>query len=99
MYALAVAATADGVLVGVSSGHAGRDGAVYRFDGTAFTRSEGLPERMNGAVGPRRLAALDDFAAVALPGGDLHRSDDRGRSWTRLAEQVPRVSDVTLRPG
>ena len=44
-----MAATADGVVVGVSSGHAGRDGAVYRFDGTAFTRSEGLPERMNGA--------------------------------------------------
>ena len=50
-YLLAVAATGDGVVVGASSGHAGRDGAVYRFDGQRFTRAVGLPVDFAGAVG------------------------------------------------
>ena len=45
-YLLAVAVVNDAVLVGASSGHAGRDGAVYRFDGSGFARASGLPDQL-----------------------------------------------------
>ena len=59
-YLLTVATVGDGVLVGASSGHAGRDGAIYRFDGRRFERCRGLPGDLHGAVGPRQLAADGD---------------------------------------
>jgi hypothetical protein len=95
-YLLTVAVTADGVLVGASSGHAGRDGAIYRFDGDRFTRSHGIPERLDGAVGPRQMAAKGDHAIVALPNGDVYASDDGGAEWTPLVTGSPAVSEVTL---
>jgi hypothetical protein len=95
-YLLALAIVDDAVLVGASSGHAGRDGAVYRFDGSEFTRASGLPDRLGGAVGPRQLAGAGDEAVVALPDGDVFASSDGGRSWTRLMEGVRGVSEVTL---
>jgi hypothetical protein len=95
-YLLAVAVTSTGVLVGASSGHAGRDGAIYRFDGGRFTRSGGLPDRLNGAVGPRQLAAKGNDAVVALPNGDVYASQDGGADWTPLATGGSAVSEVTL---
>ncbi len=93
-YLLAVAATGDGVVVGASSGHAGRDGAVYRFDGQRFTRAVGLPDDFAGAVGPHQLAAAGDQAAVALPNGDVYTSDDRGGEWARAATGLPGISEI-----
>jgi hypothetical protein len=95
-YALAVAALPQGALVAVSSGHAARDGGVYRFDGTRITRCEGLPNELGGAVGPRQMAASGARAAAALPNGDVYLSDDGGREWTRLANGVRSVSEVTF---
>lgn len=98
-YLLAVAASADGVLVGASSGHAAGDGALYRLDGERFERcGDGLPGELGGAVNPRHLAAAGDDAAVALPGGDVYASGDGGRSWAQVAEALPPVSEVCLRP-
>jgi hypothetical protein len=97
-YLLTVATTAEGVLVGASSGHAGRDGAVYRFDGHRFTRAVGLPDDLAGAVGPRRLAATGEQAAVALPNGDVYTSDDGGAEWTRAAKDLPGVSELVYSP-
>ena len=96
-YALAVAAVGDGALVAVSSGHAGRDGAVYRFDRRGMHRTKGLPAEMHGAVGPKQLAAAGDRAVVALPNGDVYVSDNGGYEWTRVAEGLDRVSEVALR--
>ena len=93
-YLLAVAASADCVLVGASSGHAGRDGAVYRFDGQRFSRGAGLPDDFAGAVGPRQLAAVGDQAAVALPSGDVYTSDDGGGEWARAATGVSGISEI-----
>jgi hypothetical protein len=93
-YLLTVAVTTDGVLVGASSGHAGRDGAIYGFDGERFARSRGLPDRFNGAVGPRQLAATGNDAVVALPDGDVYASNDSGGEWTRVATGLPVVSEV-----
>lgn len=95
-YLLAVAAVADGVLVGASSGHAGRDGALYRFDGAGFTRCRGLPDDLHGAVSPRHVAAAGDDAVVALPSGDAYASDDGGYEWDQLATGLPDVAEVAL---
>ena len=95
-YLLAVAVVNDAVLVGASSGHAGRDGAVYRFDGSGFARGSGLPDQLEGAVGPRQLAGAGDHAVVALPDGDVFTSSDAGRSWTPVMNDVRAVSEVVL---
>jgi hypothetical protein len=95
-YLLAVAAVTDGVLVGASSGHSARDGAVYRFGRDGFVRCRGLPDDLDGAVGPRHLAADGDHAVVAVPNGDVYASDDGGYGWTRLATGFFAVSEVTV---
>lgn len=97
-YLLTVAVAGADVLVGASSGPHADDGALYRFDGDAFERcGAGLPADLGGAVGPRRLAAAGDVAAVALPSGDVHASVDGGRSWAQVAERLPNVSEVVVR--
>ena len=95
-YALAVAPVPNGALVAVSSGHAAKDGGVYRFDGDRNTRCRGLPTELNGAVGPRQIAASDDQAVIALPNGDVYVSEDGGREWARLTGGVRSVSEVTF---
>ncbi|CAN5574460.1 hypothetical protein BH24ACT5_BH24ACT5_10130 [soil metagenome] len=95
-YLLAVAVTTDAVLVSSASGHSGRDGALYRFDGDHFARCrDGLPDKLGGAVGPRQLVAVGDDVAVALPGGHIHTSADGGRTWVRLAD-CPTVTDIAV---
>lgn len=83
-YCLAVALTGAGVLVGASSGHAARDGAVYLFADGRFRRATGLPDRLDGAVGPRRIVARGDDAALVAPGGSVYVSTDAGRHWSAL---------------
>jgi hypothetical protein len=96
-YLLTVAATSDAVVVGASSGHAARDGALYRFDGDRFVRcGTGLPERLGGPVGPRQLAASGDDVVVALPGGHVLASADGGRNWTPAASGLGHVTEVAL---
>lgn len=97
-YLLTVASTSAGVLVGASSGHAGRDGAVYLFDGGRFHRPDGLPPQLGGAVGPRHLAGAGEAAAVLLPDGSRHVSDDGGRSWRPADELRPSPAEVLVSP-
>jgi hypothetical protein len=97
VYALAVAPVTGGALVAVASGHAGRDGAVYRFDAHGMRRGDGLPTHPDGAVGPRQLAADGDLAVVAMPGGELYESSDGGMHWNRSRTGLADVSEVLLR--
>jgi hypothetical protein len=83
-YSLVLAVTSAGLLAGASSGHAGRDGAVYLYDGRRFAPVEGLADRLGGAVGPRQIASDGDHAALIAPGGDVAVSDDGGRHWQRV---------------
>ena len=92
-YLLAAAVTSGGVLVGASSGPGSGDGAVYIFDGHRFNPVEGLPGRMDGAVGPRQIVADGDHAALADPDGSVHVSGNGGQTWQQalgsLASPVP----------
>ena len=81
-YSLVLAITSAGVLAGASSGHAGRDGAVYLFDGSRFEPVEGLPDRLDGAVGPRQIAGEGSHAALIAP--RWRRLHER-RRWSALA--------------
>jgi hypothetical protein len=96
-YSLALAITSAGVLAGASSGHAGRDGAVYLFDGTRFETVDGLPERLDGAVGPRQIVGNGDHAALVAPGGAVSVSDDGGRHWSRVP-QLAGATSIALAP-
>ena len=51
---------------------------------------------MDGAVGPRQLAATGQHAVAALPNGDLYASHDAGREWSLLASGLEDVSEVAL---
>jgi len=95
-YLLAVAPVDGGALVAASSGHAARDGALYRFDGDRFHRCHGLPDDLGGAIGPRQISAVGDHAVVALPNGSVYASHDGGHEWTCLAAGLARISDVAL---
>jgi hypothetical protein len=83
-YSLALAITSAGVLAGASSGHAARDGAIYLFDGARYTRVEGLPDSLSGAVGPRQIVGSGNHAALIAPGGTVYVSDDGGQHWNRV---------------
>ena len=88
--------THDGVLVAASSGHAARDGAVYRFDGQAFELCAGLPERFPSTIDTRQLAARGRVAALADPDGCLYVSQDAGRRWQMVADGLPAVRAVVI---
>jgi photosystem II stability/assembly factor-like uncharacterized protein len=94
-YSLALAVTNAGVLAGASSGHAGRDGAVYLFDGSRFARVDGLPDSLGGAVGPRQIVGNGDRAALIAPDGAVYVSDDGGRSW-RAVDNVEGATALAL---
>lgn len=98
-YALAVAVTDAGVVVGTSSGHAARDGALYRYDGSGFARiTDGLPDPLQGAVGPRGITARGRRVAVVAPGGAVHVSDDGGTTWA-AAPVATGATAIAWRPG
>lgn len=97
-YLLTVAVGSEGVLVGASSGHSARDGAVYLFDGGSFVPVDGLPGHLNGAVGPRRMVADGDHAALIDPRGNVHVSDDGGRQWRQAFGPLHSPTQPVLRP-
>jgi hypothetical protein len=88
--------TADGVLVAASSGHRATDGGVYRFDGETFRLCNGLPERFRGTVETRCLAARGRAAALAGLDGRLYASQDAGRTWNVVADNLPAVRAVVI---
>lgn len=96
-YARAVAAVGGTVLVSVSSGPFGRDGAVYRLDGDALTRLADLPA-IDGSVDRGRLVAGGDLAAIAMPSGDVVVSADEGRTWGTAISGCDDIRAVALRP-
>ena len=97
-YLLAVAVSSQGVLVGASSGPFADDGAVYLFHGEGFAPVEGLPEDLDGAVGPRRMVADGDHAALVAPDGHVWVSDDGGRRWRQGYGPLSSPAQPLLQP-
>lgn len=97
-YLLAVAVTSAGVLVGASSGHSARNGAVYLFADETFTLVEGLPARLDGVVSPRRMVADGPHAALVDPHDRIHVSDDGGRHWRQAFGPLPSPAEPVFGP-
>ncbi len=93
-YLLAVAAGSSGVFVAASSGHAAADGALYRFEVDRFVDCTPQQLTVDGAIGPRQVAAVNDHVVVAMPNGDVYTSTDAGRSWNRAARDLSDVTEV-----
>jgi hypothetical protein len=98
-YARAVAVAGDSLLMSISEGPRGRGAAVYRrpIDGGPFERcSEGLPDRFEGNIDSHRLAATNGLAAFGTPDGRVFASEDEGRSWELVVEQLSPISAVAV---
>lgn len=94
-YCRALAIAGDTIVVTASTGPFTRRAAVYRrpLDGAgAFERcTEGLPEWFGANVDTYCLAARDDLVALAAEDRSVYRSDDGGRTWDRIAQDLPPV--------
>jgi photosystem II stability/assembly factor-like uncharacterized protein len=96
-YLQSVTLTGDSVFVGASSGPFKPDAAVYRAvrNGTVFDRrSDGLPERFP-PIGPYHLVAEGPHLAVAAwNASEVFGSRDEGRSWSRVASDLPEIRSL-----
>jgi hypothetical protein len=101
-YLRAVAVSEETVWVTVSTGPRGKRAAIYRrpLAGDApFERCRrGLPEWFEGNIDTACLAASGQQVAFGTEDGRLFHSLDGGGSWAFLAQGLPAVRCVTLRP-
>ncbi|HEY8457647.1 MAG TPA: hypothetical protein VIL34_18790 [Actinopolymorphaceae bacterium] len=99
-YCSAVAVCDDTVLVCASEGPDARRAALYRgsLEGVRFERcGEGAPE-LDGNLDPACLSGAGQHAVVGTPDGSVYLSSDAGRTWDVLAEGLPPVRCVLVRP-
>ncbi len=100
-YLRAVAFTTEAALVSASSGPAGEQSALYRWDDEdpTLTKIErGLPEWLDGNVDTGGLDSAGELAAFADDGGTAYRSVDGGRTWAVLASDVGPIRSVGVQP-
>jgi photosystem II stability/assembly factor-like uncharacterized protein len=102
-YCRAVVVCGSTVLLSASNGPRGGQAALYLtdLDGSSFERCrEGLPEWLPGNLDSLCVDALPDgaLAAFGTESGDLFASADQGRSWSRLASEVGRITRVLIVP-
>jgi hypothetical protein len=99
-YARAIAVAGDTVLMSVSSGPRGDASTIYRRPLDApggFVRCGGeLPEWFSDNIDTGCLAALGENVAFGTEDGRLFLSDDSGRTFTRIAENLTPVRWVEL---
>ncbi|MGH9118068.1 MAG: WD40/YVTN/BNR-like repeat-containing protein [Acidimicrobiales bacterium] len=99
-YARAVALAGDVVLVSASTGPSSRSGALYRRALTSaepFERCrDGLPESFPFNLDTFSVAANGHEVVLGTDDGRLFRSTDQGRSWERLADDLPAIRAVEL---
>lgn len=97
-YCRAVAVAGETVLVTASTGPSTRRAAVYRrpLDGGGpFERCQGgLPEWFPSNIDTHCLAATGPRAVFGTAEGEVWSSEDEGRTWERLAEDLPQIRAV-----
>jgi hypothetical protein len=99
-YARAVAIVGETLLISASEGHRGHRAAVYRrpLEGGPFERcTDGLPDWFDANVDSHWLTGADGVAAFGAPEGRVFASEDEGRTWEPVAEQLPPIRVVAIR--
>jgi hypothetical protein len=102
-YCRAVAVCGPRLLLTASTGPSGGKAALYssNLDGERFERCRaGLPEWFGGNIDSLCLDALPkgELAAFGSDAGELYSSTDQGRSWTRVAGGLGRITRVLVLP-
>ena len=106
-YCRCVALAEGWLIVGASAGPGSRRSALYRrpvddtsrpFVPCGDSGKDDLPEAFSHVVDTFELAASGPRVAVGTPSGDLFLSEDSGATWRRVADGLPGVSCVELRP-
>ena len=102
-YCRAVAVCGHRLLLTASTGPSGGKAALYssNLDGERFERCRaGLPEWFGGNIDSLCLDALPEgeLAAFGSDAGELYSSTDQGRSWTRVAGGLGRITRVLVLP-
>jgi hypothetical protein len=99
-YCRAVTLAGDTVLLSASSGHHGRQAAVYRrplVGGEGFVRCRaGLPEWFSDNVDTGCLAGRGDLAVIGSEDGSVFLSRDAGESWSTVAKGLGAVRAVVI---
>ncbi|MGC2398408.1 MAG: hypothetical protein WA510_01430 [Acidobacteriaceae bacterium] len=99
-YCSAVAFSGDDILVSASIDHFATQGRIYRRpggpDGDTVAVEGGMPAWTEGIVDTSCIATNGSFIAVADRAGNLYRSDDFGRAWSRKSTGLPTPSGVLI---
>lgn len=98
-YCRAVAVAGETVVVTASTGPFTDRAAVYRgpVSGGALERCRsGLPEWFPANIDTHCLAASGSRVVLGTDHGDVWKSPDEGRTWDRVAEDLPAVRAVAF---
>jgi hypothetical protein len=100
LHCSAVAFAGNDMLVSAATDPFAAEGAVYRRaidgDGPLLPLGEGLPRWLDGGVDTGSIAARGSAVAIADRTGNLHVSEDAGRSWARSSNMFPGASSVFI---
>ncbi|WP_020574925.1 hypothetical protein [Actinopolymorpha alba] len=99
-YSRALALCKDTVLISTSQGPDGGDAGIYRgsLEGVRLERCRrGLPQQFADNIDTFCLAGDGDTAAFGTSDGTVYASQDAGRTWELLADDLPPVRCVLVR--
>jgi hypothetical protein len=99
-YCSAVAFVGEEIWVAASEHHFASQGRIYRRpideDVPLSPVSDDLPDWTDGIVDTRCIGVKGSRVAFADRAGNLYRSRDLGRSWSRAARDIPAPSSVLV---
>lgn len=96
----AVAFAGSDVLVAASEDPFSAQGGIYRrpLEGSGPLQpvDGGLPRWLDGTVDTACIATHGSTVVLADKGGNLYLSEDAGRTWSRVADQLPAPSSILI---